>query len=102
MLQGLIMGLIGTLIAHIKFKKMLNECLVEENLENVTLFEYKGKTYDRKKFIKLKALSLYEADIKKKDLEKQLAELESDLVKSKTPDLDSAIIRAYKLVIEKM
>ncbi len=99
---SVIIGLIGSLISRVKFEKMLKECFVEENAENATLFTYKGKTYDREKFIQLTAQALHGRNVKKKDLEKQLAELESNLAKSESPDLDSAIIDAYRSVLEKM
>ena len=94
MLQALIIGLISL----IKFKLRLKKCVVIENTENVELFEYKGKAYDRKKFIRLEAEYLYERDMKRKTLEKQLDEYESNLVKSKTPDLDAALIVTLPLL----
>lgn len=98
MLQALIIGLISL----IKFKLRLKKCLVIENTENVELFEYKGKAYDRKKFIQLEADYLYYSDMKEKTLQKHLDERESELVKSKTPDLDAAVIEAYKIAISRM
>ena len=94
----MIQALIFMLIGHIKFKGMLKKCLVlgETNLE---LFEYKGKLYDKKKFIQLKAESLEYSGISQRNLKKTLEEYESGLVKSKTPDLDMALIEAYKMVI---
>ena len=94
--------LIVSLISFIKFKMRLKKCLVIENVNNVTLFEYKGKAYDRKKFITLETEHLYERNLDKKTLQKHLDEYESELVKSKSPDLDAAIIEAYKIVISRM
>lgn len=95
-------ALIVSLISFIKFKMRLKKCLVIENTENVELFEYKGKAYDRKKFIRLEAEHLYDRDLDRKTLQKHLDQYESDLVKSKSPDLDAAIIEAYKLVLSRM
>ena len=95
-------ALIVSLISFIKFRMRLKKCLVIENTENVELFEYKGKAYDRKKFIRLEAEHLYDRDLDRKTLQKHLDQYESDLVKSKSPDLDAAIIEAYKLVLSRM
>ncbi len=98
MFQALIAILVGT----IQWKMRLRRCLVKENLDNVVLFEYRGKMYDRKKFIQLQAETIRETNTKKKKLEKELAQLELDLIKSKRMDLDLAIIEAYRLVISEM
>ncbi len=96
----MIRALIFMLINHIRFSLMLKKCLVIENVDNVELFEYKGKAYDRKKFIQIKAESLCDdMNMSKKVLEKHLDNYESNLVKSKNPDLDTAIIEAYKIAI---
>ena len=87
------------LIANIKFKNMLKKCLVVDSSTNIELFEYKGKVYDKKRFIRLKAESLEYSGISQKNLKKTLEEYESGLIKSKTPDLDTALIEAYKKVI---
>lgn len=94
----MLQAIIALIIANIKFKKMLKECLIVDDSANVELFEYKGKVYDKKKFIQLKAESLEGAS--QRSLKKTLEEYESELVESKTPDLDMAIIEAYKMVIK--
>lgn len=95
----MIQAIIAMIIANIKFKNMLKKCLIEDTSTNVELFEYKGKVYDKKKFIELKVESLEYSGISQRNLKKQLEEYESRLVKSKTPDLDMALIEAYKKVI---
>lgn len=95
-------ALIVSLISFIKFRMRLKKCLVIENTENVTLFEYKGKAYDRKKFIRQEAEYMLGRDISHKTIREQLEKYESDLVKSKTPDFDMAMIEVYKLVLSRM
>lgn len=87
------------IIANIKFKSMLKKCLIEDTSADVEMFEYKGKIYDKKKFVKLKVESLESSGISQRNLEKTLKEYESGLIKSKTPDLDMALIEAYKIVL---
>ena len=77
----------------------MKKCLIVDSSTNVELFEYKGKVYDKNKFIQLKAESLASSGISQRNLKKTLEEYESELVKSKTPDLDMALIEAYKRVI---
>ena len=96
MLTGIIMAIIG----YIKFKNMLKKCLVVDPSTDVELFEYKGKVYDKNKYIQLNAESLKRSNTSQKELKKSLAELESGLVNSKNPDLQMALIEAYKKVIE--
>lgn len=98
----MLMGLIVGLISMFKFKARLKQCLVIENVDNVTLFEYKGKAYDRDKFIKLEAEHLYERGLDRKTLQKHLAEYESELINSKEPELTAAQIEAYQIVLSKM
>ncbi len=98
MISGLIFGLIGSIIASIRFKALLKQCLIVDNNTDIELFEHKGKTYDRKKFIELQADRL--KSVSQRELKKQLEQYESGLVKSKTPDIDMAIIEAYKSVIQ--
>lgn len=93
----MIMGLIASLIGFLRFRSRLKQCLLPSASENVEAFEYKGKIYNKAKFILLQSDAV--ADLKLRDLEKQLNEYESGLVKSETPDLDIAIIDAYKLAI---
>ena len=97
--RTVIQAIIAMIIANIEFKNMLKKCLIEDTSTNVGLFEYKGKVYDKKKFIELKVESLEYSGISQRNLKKQLEEYESGLVKSKTPDLDMALIEAYKKVI---
>ena len=95
----MISAIIAMIIGNIKFKKMLKKCLIVDSSTNVELFEYKGKVYDKNKFIQLKVESLADSGISQRNLKKTLEEYESGLVKSKTPDLDMALIEAYKRVI---
>ena len=96
----MIQALILMLINHIRLKIMLKKCLVDQNVNNVELFEYKGKAYDRNKFIQLKAEALCNnMSMSKKIMTKHLTDYQSNLVKSKAPDLDAAIIEAYKIAI---
>ena len=108
-LEGLLLGLLISIGAflkvyfqHRKSNKRLKECLVEENTDDISLFEHEGKKYDRKKFIRLEVQYLYEEDVSKEELEKELKELESNLENSKTPGLDEAKIKARHILIEKM
>ncbi len=98
----MLMGLIAGLISMFKFKKRLKMCLVIENVNNVTLFEYKGKAYDRDKFIELEVEYLSSRNLDRKTLQKHLEEYQSELINSKTPDLVAATIEAYNIVISKM
>lgn len=95
----MISAIIAMIIGNIKFKIMLKKCLIVDSSADIELFEYKGKVYDKNKFIQLKAESLVYSGISTKNLKKTLAEYESGLVKSKTPDLDMALIAAYKKAI---
>lgn len=52
-LDGLILGAIYSGIELSKFKKQLKECLLPETSEGVETFTYKGRTYDREKFVLL-------------------------------------------------
>ena len=94
----MLQAIIALIIANIKFKNMLKKCLIADGSTDAELFEYKGKVYDKMKFIQLKAESLEGAN--QRSLKKALKEYESELVESKNPDLDMAIIEAYKMVIE--
>lgn len=97
------LGVLFTGLASLcTFTAQLNDCLVIDNTENVELFEYKGKTYDRKKFIQLKAKSLCQRDVKEKQLLDGLQKIESNLAKSKNPALDETIILAHKVAIARI
>ena len=102
MIQGCLMGLMASIIAYIRYNILLKKCLVEENVENVTVFEFKGKTYDRNKYIELMTKSIQADGLKKKDLEKRLAKLESELDRDQNYDMDLALIESYQRVLEKM
>ena len=102
MITGCVFGLIASLISFIKFKKILKKCLVVDNNECLDTFEYKGKIYNREKFIELEVNQLKSGNLKKSDLVKSLNDCEAELPKSKTPDLDKALIEAYKKVISTM
>jgi hypothetical protein len=93
----MLMGLIASLISYFKLRSRLKQCLLTSIPKNVEVFEYKGKIYDRVKFVLLQSDAF--ANLKLKDLEKLLNEYESGLVKSKAPDLDIAFIDACKLAI---
>lgn len=95
----MISAIIVMLIGQIKFKKMLKKCLISNNINDIELFEYKGKLYDKNKFVKLKSKSLLMSGMSKKDMIKQLDKYKSNLTKSKTPDLDMALIQAYEFVL---
>lgn len=95
----MIQAIIAMIIANIKFKSMLKKCLIVDTSTDVEMFEYKGKVYDKKKFIELKVESLQYSGISQRNLKETLEEYESGLVKSKYPDLDMAFIEAYKAVI---
>lgn len=95
----MLQAIIAMIIANIKFKSMLKKCLIVDTSTDVEMFEYKGKVYDKKKFIELKVESLQYSGISQRKLKKTLEEYESGLVKSKHPDLDMAFIEAYKTVI---
>ena len=96
----MIPAMIAMIIGNIKFKIILKKCLIVDSSTNIELFEYKGKTYDRNKFIQLLAESLENSGLSKKSLRRKLEEYQSGLINSKTPDLDLAFIEAYKMVIE--
>lgn len=99
MIKGIIQVIIAWIIANIKLKSMLKKCLIVDTSTDVEMFEYKGKVYDKKKFIELKVKSLQYSGISQSNLKKTLEEYESGLVNSKHPDLDMAFIEAYKAVI---
>ena len=95
----MISSIIAMIIGNIQFRKMLKNCLIVEQCAEIELFEYKGKLYNKRKFIDLKIDSLKRSGISKKNLKKVLEQYENGLVNSKTPDLDMAFIEAYKTVL---
>ncbi len=95
----MLMGLIAALIGRLLFLARMKKCLLVDITGDVEAFEYKGKTYDKRKFVTLQANAI--TGMKLKDLQNNLNELESELVRSKTPDLDMALIEAYKVAISK-
>ena len=87
----MIMGLIMSLISYFKFKSLLKKCLVDNSFDGST-FEYKGKNYDKNKYIELRVKAMYQLkprhfrEIAKKankeiekgiDIEQNKAELEA-------------------------
>lgn len=98
MISAIINVIIAIIINNIALGHTLKKCLVVDSSTNIELFEYGGKVYDKNKFIQLKTKTLKRA-ISKRYLEENLEKYESGLFESKTPDLDMAIIEAYKNAI---
>ena len=92
----MIMALIFSLIGWIHFNSLLKQCLIEGTTE-IEVFEYKGRLYNRQRFVQLKAVDIL--SLSWRDLHKQLMEYETGLVSSKYPDLDKALIDAYRLAL---
>ena len=84
-------------IMWLQAKAMLRKCLVKEEEKPDQIFEFKGKIYDRKKYVRLKAKDF--RGYKREDIENQIASYKSGLIQSKQPDLDSAIIDAYQIAM---
>lgn len=97
MLQGLIMGLFAGVISYFNFKTMLKHSLSTNN--DIDLFEYKGKTYDKNYFISLLSDSYY--DLEEKEIIKRQEEYESELIDGKDIDLILAQIDACKLTLKR-
>lgn len=95
----MISSLIAMLIGNNKFKKQLEQCLIVGDAGDKEVFEYDGNIYDKQKFVEIKAASLSSSGMSRRDLQKQLYEYERKLATSETPDLDKAMIAAYKKVL---
>lgn len=96
----MIMSIIYLIIGKIKLKIILNKCLLPENETTTESFTYKGKKYNRKKFIKERSYgyqTLSKNNFKKiiNDTKKLISEGdESEFYKA---DLD-ALFDAYETV----
>lgn len=99
-MRGLFMAIFASLYSRISLYRMLKKCLVKTPKPNDKLFEYKGKVYDRRKFVFLYDDRLRTSGLSQKKLKKSLEEHQANLVKSKHPDLDMAIIDAYKSALK--
>ncbi len=93
-------AIITMLIEYIKFRIMVKKCLIEDGSAVEEVFEYKGRKYDKRKFVQLKVESLEQAGLSQRLLKKHLKEYEDNLSTSKTPDLDMAFIEAFRMVIK--
>lgn len=94
----MLMTLIDWLMYTISFRLMLRKLRVLDGNLAVDTFEYKGKHYDKVKYIQLKLEDF--ANSKVKNLEKGLASWEKSLIKSKNPEFDKANIDAIKIALE--
>lgn len=75
-ISGLLLGGIAVLIACVRNNRTLKKCLItEENFAGPT-FEYKGKRYDRQKYIYLRRRCL--SSRTKRDLQKLLQQAQKD------------------------
>ena len=98
MIDGLIMGAIASGIARSEFKKQLNECVLTEQPEGVDVFHYKGKIYDREKFVLLEMGRL--RDVKYASLKSAITAAEKDIEKgSEDAELIAAQLSAYLRVL---
>ena len=95
----MLQAIIAMIIGHIRFKRMLSYCLVETPSPTIEVFEYKGKLYNKERFIRLKVESIRELGISQRSLKETLTKYESNLANSEHPDLDMVLIEAYKRVI---
>ena len=92
----MISAIITMIFNYIRFRSWLKKCLITDPSTNVEVFEYKGKIYDRKKYIQLRFDFLLDNDCPIKNLKKYIADMEVGLVSSKNPDLSMTELEAYK------
>ena len=95
MIQGLIFGIIGSIIGFFKMKAVLKQCLITSNSSNS--FEYKGKNYDKDKFIELRC-SEY-SNLNKRNLNSEIKSLKKIIDKGKEIEFHKANLEAAQLAL---
>ena len=86
------------LYSRFRSESLFRRCRVE-GASDIEVFEYEGLLYNKQRFIQLKAKELSSTRWKK--LLAELTNLESGLVNTTQPDLELALMDAYKLAISR-
>lgn len=90
----MITSIIAMIIAHFRMKSILELCLISSDSDCDCSFSYKGKQYDKEKFISIRADNL--SSLSKINLQQMLNEEQKAIPKSKYPEFDQANIEAIE------
>ncbi len=97
---GIIPRLITQLISVLRLKKRLKECQLSEAPEGVEVFCYKGKIYDREKYILLEMKKAQDTRYNYRDVKRAIIETKKELEKGgENAELIAAELCAYLRVL---
>lgn len=97
MISGIINAIIAIIIRKISLSRLLNQCLIDNDDSNIDTFEYKGKIYDKGKYIKGRCIKLEE--LNKKQLNNLIKDATSYIENGKIDELQKCELEALKITL---
>lgn len=95
-LDGLLLAVGAMGFGAVENKKMLNSCLMSEEVEGIPTFTYKGHIYNKARYIDLRVQSIRE--LKKRFVRKELEDYQKKAEKGPLSEIEAADMEAYAIV----